>query len=74
MTRLPCKRGTFIEFRKGMINCSPIGRACSQTERDAFEQYDKGAQVRPKMVEALKVLSCDSAWLSNLRVNRENFL
>ena len=53
--RLPVKRGTFIEFRKGMINCSPIGRACSQSERDAFEQFDKGAQVRPKMVEALKV-------------------
>jgi len=52
--RLPVKRGTFIEFRKGMINCSPIGRACSQSERDAFEQFDKGAQVRPKMVEALK--------------------
>ena len=57
--RLPVKRGTFIEFRKGMINCSPIGRACSQEERDAFEQYDKEAKVRPAMVEALKV-ECDS--------------
>jgi len=52
--RLPVKRGTFIEFRKGMINVSPIGRACSQTERDAFEQHDKTANVRPKMVEHLK--------------------
>ena len=41
--------------RKGMINVSPIGRACSQTERDAFEQHDKTANVRPKMVEHLKV-------------------
>jgi phosphomannomutase len=26
---LPVKRGTFIEFRNGMINVSPIGRSCS---------------------------------------------
>lgn len=37
---LPLKRGTFIEFRKGMLNVSPIGRNCSQEERDAFEVYD----------------------------------
>ncbi len=33
--------GTFIEFRTGLINVSPIGRNCSQEERDAFEAYDK---------------------------------
>ncbi|XP_074330971.1 phosphomannomutase isoform X2 [Apium graveolens] len=38
---IPIKRGTFIEFRSGMINVSPIGRNCSQEERDEFEQYDK---------------------------------
>lgn len=38
---IPIKRGTFIEFRKGMLNVSPIGRNCSQEERDEFEQYDK---------------------------------
>jgi phosphomannomutase len=38
---IPVKRGTFIEFRSGMINVSPIGRNCSQAERDAFEVYDK---------------------------------
>jgi len=27
---IPIKRGTFIEFRRGMINVSPIGRNCSQ--------------------------------------------
>jgi phosphomannomutase len=27
-------RGTFIEFRNGMINISPIGRNCSKEERD----------------------------------------
>lgn len=34
-------RGTFIEFRSGMVNVSPIGRNCSQEERDEFEKYDK---------------------------------
>jgi hypothetical protein len=33
--------GTFIEFRSGLINISPIGRNCSQQERDEFEKYDK---------------------------------
>lgn len=33
-------RGTFIEFRNGMINVSPIGRNCSKEERDSFEVYD----------------------------------
>jgi len=51
---IPVKRGTFIEFRNGMLNVSPIGRNCSQEERDAFEKYDKEANVRPKMVEILR--------------------
>eukprot|EP00879_Flechtneria_rotunda_P010838 GHRR01011327.1.p1 GENE.GHRR01011327.1~~GHRR01011327.1.p1 ORF type:complete len:246 (+),score=69.74 GHRR01011327.1:115-852(+) len=50
---IPIKRGTFIEFRNGMLNVSPIGRNCSQQERDAFEVYDKTAGVRAKMVEVL---------------------
>ena len=37
---IPIKRGTFIEFRNGMLNVSPIGRNCSQEERDEYEQYD----------------------------------
>lgn len=51
---IPVKRGTFIEFRNGMLNVSPIGRNCSQQERDDFEKYDKVHQVRAKMVSALK--------------------
>ena len=43
---IPIKRGTFIEFRKGMLNVSPIGRNCSQEERDEFEQYDKKTSIR----------------------------
>lgn len=51
---IPIKRGTFIEFRAGMLNVSPIGRNCSQEERDEFERYDKEAGVRAKMVEVLR--------------------
>jgi hypothetical protein len=32
--------GTFIEFRNGLINVSPVGRNCSKEERDVFEAYD----------------------------------
>uniref|UniRef100_A0A673HHJ6 Phosphomannomutase n=1 Tax=Sinocyclocheilus rhinocerous TaxID=307959 RepID=A0A673HHJ6_9TELE len=28
--KLPKKRGTFIEFRNGMLNVSPIGRSCKK--------------------------------------------
>ena len=37
-----------------MVNISPIGRNCSKEERDAFEEYDKEAKIRPTMVEDLK--------------------
>jgi len=50
----PVKRGTFIEFRKGMLNVSPIGRDCSREERNAFEAWDKESGCRTAMVAALK--------------------
>lgn len=52
--KIPVKRGTFVEFRNGMMNVSPIGRNCSQKERDEFEQYDKVHKVRQQMIDALK--------------------
>ncbi|KAK9742931.1 hypothetical protein RND81_03G206300 [Saponaria officinalis] len=51
---IPIKRGTFIEFRNGMINVSPIGRNCSQEERDDFEKYDKVHKIRANMVSVLR--------------------
>ena len=51
---IPVKRGTFIEFRNGMLNVSPIGRNCSQEERDEFEKYDEGAGVRKAFVATLR--------------------
>jgi len=51
---IPIKRGTFVEFRNGMLNVSPIGRNCSQEERDEFEKFDETAGVRKKFVETLQ--------------------
>ena len=51
---IPVKRGTFIEFRSGMINISPIGRNCSKDERDEFEQFDSIHQIRKTMIGMLK--------------------
>ncbi|KAL2857723.1 eukaryotic phosphomannomutase-domain-containing protein [Aspergillus pseudoustus] len=48
------KRGTFIEFRNGMINVSLIGRNASVEERIESEKYDKENNIRPPFVEALK--------------------
>ena len=56
---IPVKRGTFIEFRNGMINVSPVGRSCSQKERDEFEIFDKEHKVRDNMVKYLKDKLCD---------------
>jgi phosphomannomutase len=51
---IPIKRGTFIEFRSGMINISPVGRNCSKDERDEFEQFDSIHQIRKTMIGMLK--------------------
>jgi len=51
---IPIKRGTFIEYRKGMLNFSPIGRNCSQSEREAFVKWDETNQIRQKMVGELR--------------------
>lgn len=51
---IPVKRGTFIEFRNGMLNVSPVGRNCSHAERDAFEAYDAAHGVRAAFVAALQ--------------------
>lgn len=51
---IPIKRGTFIEFRSGMMNVSPIGRNCSQEERMEFEKYDAVHNIRSTFVKALQ--------------------
>jgi len=37
-----------------MLNVSPIGRNCSQKEREEFEVYDKEHNIRPVMVKVLE--------------------
>ena len=51
---IPIKRGTFVEFRSGMLNVSPIGRNCSQQERCDFEAFDKQHKIRETFIAALK--------------------
>ncbi|KAK3815343.1 MAG: eukaryotic phosphomannomutase [Benniella sp.] len=51
---IPVKRGTFVEFRNGMINISPIGRNCSHAERIEFEKFDLEHKLREKFVAALQ--------------------
>ena len=47
----PKKRGTFIELRTGMVNISPIGRSCSQEERNEFYQLDLIHKYREEMIK-----------------------
>jgi phosphomannomutase len=51
---LPKMTGTFIEFRKGMINVSPVGRNASQPERDEFQKWDLENKCRENMIAAIK--------------------
>ncbi|KAI0658017.1 eukaryotic phosphomannomutase [Cubamyces menziesii] len=51
---IPIKRGTFVEFRNGMINVSPIGRNASQQERLDFLAYDQQHGVRAAFVKVLQ--------------------
>jgi len=51
---IPIKRGTFVEFRNGMINVSPIGRNATIQERHEFEAYDKVHGVRAAFVKVLQ--------------------
>ncbi len=51
---LPCgKRGNFVEFRTGLINLSPVGRSCSQEQRNRFAELDKRDGIRRSFREAL---------------------
>lgn len=51
---LPKKRGTFVEFRNGMINVSPIGRNANQEERIEYEKYDLERGIRKKFIEDIR--------------------
>ncbi|KAG8861498.1 Phosphomannomutase [Tulasnella sp. 330] len=51
---VPIKRGTFVEFRNGMINVSPIGRNATITERNEYQKYDLEHGIRAAFVKVLQ--------------------
>ncbi|KAI1406815.1 eukaryotic phosphomannomutase-domain-containing protein [Hypoxylon sp. FL1857] len=51
---IPIKRGTFIEFRNGMVNVSPVGRNASTQERNDYQAYDLQNKVRETMVAKMR--------------------
>nr|GAT42924.1 predicted protein [Mycena chlorophos] len=51
---IPIKRGTFIEFRNGMVNVSPIGRNATLQEREDFNKYDNEHGIRAAFVKELR--------------------
>ena len=46
---IPVKTGTFIELRTGMYNVCPVGRNCTQAQREEFAELDKQRGIRKKM-------------------------
>ncbi len=64
MVNIPIKTGTFIETRTGMINVCPIGRICTQKERDEFSNQDEIFKYREKLVNNLK-----NHWKNYLKKN-----
>ncbi len=50
---LPVKRGNFIELRTGLVNICPIGRSCTQKEREDFFEYDKVHNIRKNLCNTL---------------------
>jgi len=51
---IPKKRGTFMEFRNGMVNVSPIGRNCTIEERYEFNAYDQTHKIRETFVKKMR--------------------
>lgn len=51
--KLPVKRGVFLELRTGLLNICPIGRSCTQSEREEFENYDNIFKIREKLCNIL---------------------
>jgi phosphomannomutase len=52
--QLPVKRGTFVDFRTGLVNFSPAGRHLTKSERAKWVEYDVKHGVRTRMVEAMR--------------------
>jgi len=51
---IPIKRGTFVEFRRGMVNVSPMGRNATIQERSDFEILDLKNGYRAALIKKLQ--------------------
>jgi len=51
---IPIMRGTFVDFRNGNVNISPIGQGANYAEMEEFQRYDKAHGIRKTMIEALE--------------------
>jgi len=45
--------GTFISYRRSLVNWSPVGRDASDEERKTFEDFDRQSGYREEMLERL---------------------
>jgi phosphomannomutase len=71
---LPVKRGTFIEFRDGLVNVCPVGRSCSQAERDQVAEYDKEHRIRENFVKELQAQFPDLGLVFSIGTSLKTFV
>ena len=50
----PERSGNHIEYRKGMVNFSIIGRKCTDRQRELYKQWDKETQERVSIAQKIK--------------------
>lgn len=53
-------RGTFVEFRNGMLNICPVGRSCTQEERIEFYELDQVVQTLSPHKNNLGLGKCEA--------------
>lgn len=51
---LPFMRGSYIDYRHGMINVNPPGATLTKEQRNEFEEFDNKLKIRETMIEILK--------------------
>ena len=49
----PIKRGNHLETRVGLLNISVVGRACSQSQRLDYFDWDQNSQERAFICEEI---------------------
>ena len=54
LCKYPVKTGTFIETRTGMVNICPVGRSCTQEQREAFCKEDETREYRRELIKHIQ--------------------